>query len=294
MRNQLISRPFLNRLVSKSPAFTPLKVSRAVTPGYLLSGMSRTVGFLSRPAFLLPLILFFLMTSRPVVADNQYYHPTQRPYIIDDQEYKPLPSSSGYKETGIASWYGPDFNGHPTSNGEVYDMHGQTAAHKLLPMNTMLLVSNLENGKNTIVRVNDRGPFVQGRIVDLSYTAAKKLDLVDSGTAKVQVTALGQGDNSSGNNGAANGNGAANNRDINYNLGEFFVQIGAFGQKNNAVKLQKRFSDTGHATVIQEFFAQKSILYRVCVYAGQELHGAYKVEEALHSRGWGGAFVVAR
>jgi rare lipoprotein A len=280
--------------VLKSPVCTPLKVLRTVTLDYPFFCRPGIVGFLSRPAFLLPLILFFLMTSRPVLADNQYDHPTQRPYIIDDQEYKPLPSSSGYKETGIASWYGPDFNGHPTSNGEVYDMHGQTAAHKLLPMNTMLLVSNLENGKNTIVRVNDRGPFVQGRIVDLSYTAAKKLDLVDSGTAKVQVTALGQGDNSSGNNGAANGNGAANNRDINYNLGEFFVQIGAFGQKNNAVKLQKRFSDTGHATVIQEFFSQKSILYRVCVYAGQELHGAYKVEEALHNHGWRGAFVVAR
>jgi rare lipoprotein A len=249
---------------------------------------------LSRPILLLPLIIVFLMTSRPVMAQNQNYPPTQRPYIIDDQIYNPLPSSSGYKETGIASWYGPDFNGHPTSNGEVYDMHGQTAAHKLLPMNTMLLVSNLENGKNTIVRVNDRGPFVQGRIVDLSYTAAKKLDLVDNGTAKVQVTALGQGDNPSGNNDAANSQVTSNSRDINYNLGDFYVQIGAFGQKNNAVKLQKKFSDIGHATVIQEFFSQKSILYRVCVYAGQELHGAYKVEEALHNHGWRGAFVVAR
>ncbi len=293
MQRHLLSRPFLNRLVSKSPIWAPFKVSRAVFPAYLFSGRRGTVGFLSRPAFLLPLILFSLMTSRPVMAQNQYYPPTQRPYIIDDQVYSPLPSSSGYKETGIASWYGPDFNGHPTSNGEVYDMHGQTAAHKVLPMNTMLLVSNLENGKNTIVRVNDRGPFVQGRIVDLSYTAAKKLDLVDNGTAKVQVTALGQVETSSGNSNTGNSD-TSNSPGINYNLGEFYVQIGAFGQKNNAVKLQKRFSDTGHATVIQEFFSQKSILYRVCVYAGQELHGAYKVEEALHSHGWRGAFVVAR
>ena len=166
-------------------------------------------------------------------------------------------------------------------------MYGQTAAHKLLPMNTMLLVSNLENGKNTIVRVNDRGPFVQGRIIDLSYTAAQKLDLVDNGTAKVQVTALGKVDSSTD-------NGTERRPEINYNLGEFYVQIGAFGQKNNAVKLQKRFSDIGHTTIIQEFFSQKSILYRVCVYAGRELRGAYKVEDALHNHGWREAFLVAR
>jgi rare lipoprotein A len=296
MQHQLISQPFFHRFVSNSPVFKLLKISREATSACFLSGGPGIVGFLSRPAFLFPLIIFLLMTGQPAIADNQYDHPTQRPYIVDEKVYNPLPSSSGYKETGIASWYGPDFNGHPTSNGEVYDMHEQTAAHKILPMNTMLLVSNLENGKNTIVRVNDRGPFVHGRIVDLSYTAAKKLDLVDSGTAKVQVTALGQGDTPSGNNdnAATNSPAETNSRDINYNLGDFYVQIGAFGQKNNAIKLQKRFSDTGHTTVIQEFFSQKSILYRVCVYAGQELHGAYKVEEALHNHGWRGAFVVAR
>jgi rare lipoprotein A len=272
--------------MSKLQIFAPTGVSKTAVPGSLLPDRKRTIG--SHPVFLLPLIVlaFLLTASQPAAAENQK-KPTQQPYIIDDQVYRPVPSAAGYKETGIASWYGPDFNGHPTSNGEVFDMYGQTAAHKLLPMNTMLLVSNLENGKNTIVRVNDRGPFVQGRIIDLSYTAAQKLDLVDNGTAKVQVTALGQVDNSSD-------KGTETGRDINYNLGEFYVQIGAFGQKNNAVKLQKRFSDTGHSTIIQEFFSQKSILYRVCVYAGQELRGAYKVEDALHKHGWREAFLVAR
>jgi rare lipoprotein A len=225
-----------------------------------------------------------LGTSRPVVALERMC-PTQQPYIINDQVYYPLPSSTGYVETGVASWYGPDFNGHPTSNGEIYDMYGTTAAHKLLPMNTMLLVSNLENGRKTIVRVNDRGPFVQGRIIDLSLTAAKQLDLVGNGTAKVQVTALAQSGDSSANSAGPS---------VDYNLGEFYVQIGAFGQKDNAVKLQKKFNDTGHATVIKEFMSKKSILYRVCVYAGKELQGAYKVEDALHKHGWRGAFVVAR
>lgn len=274
--------------MSKLHVRAPTGVSNNAVPASLLPGRKRTVGF-SPPALLLPLIaLAFLLTAgHPATAENHHTKPTQQPYIIADHVYRPMPSAAGYKETGIASWYGPDFNGHPTSNGEVYDMYGQTAAHKLLPMNTMLLVSNLENGKNTIVRVNDRGPFVQGRIIDLSYTAAQKLDLVDNGTAKVQVTALGQVDNSSD-------NGTEYRPEINYNLGEFYVQIGAFGQKNNAVKLQKRFADVGHTTIIQEFFSQKSILYRVCVYAGRELRGAYKVEDALHNHGWREAFLVAK
>jgi rare lipoprotein A len=275
--------------MSGQQSLAPVKYLTEAAPGCLAAGRQLTVRFLSRPVSLLPLIVlsFLLGTLQPVIAQNRYYHPTQQPYIINDQVYYPVRSSSGFNETGVASWYGPDFNGHPTSNGEVYDMHGATAAHKLLPMNTMLLVSNLENGKNTIVRINDRGPFVQGRIIDLSYTAAQKLDLVGNGTAKVQVTALVQADNSSGDD-------ASVGPEVNYNLGEFYVQIGAFGQKDNALKLQKRFADIGHNTVIEEFFSPKSILYRVCVYAGKELHGAYKVEDTLHQRGWRGAFVVAR
>jgi len=114
------------------------------------------------------------------------------PYIINDRLYSPLPSSVGYEEVGIASWYGSDFHGRNTSNGETYNMHAITAAHKLLPMQTMLLVENLDNGKEIVVRVNDRGPFIQGRIIDLSYGAAQKIALIDSGTARVKVTALGE------------------------------------------------------------------------------------------------------
>lgn len=227
------------------------------------------------------------MVVGQATAGNENYSPTQQPYIINNQEYHPLPSSSGYKEAGIASWYGPDFNGHATSNGEIYNMYGMTAAHKLLPMNTILLVSNLENGRSTVVRINDRGPFVQGRILDLSYTAAKKLDLVQSGTAKVLVTAIGKAGN-------PKSEPEAQNQAININFGEFYIQVGAFQQKTNALRLQKKFAGFGHSTIIQQFFSQKSILYRVCVYAGRELQGAYKAEMALHQHGWMGAFVVAK
>jgi rare lipoprotein A len=115
---------------------------------------------------------------------------TQRPYVIEGQKYYPIPSADGYEETGLASWYGDPFHGRKTANGETYDMYGVTAAHKTLPMNTMLLVRNLVNGKTATVRINDRGPFVDGRIIDLSYTTAKELGIYRRGTGKVQIVAL--------------------------------------------------------------------------------------------------------
>ncbi|MDB4826763.1 septal ring lytic transglycosylase RlpA family protein [Gammaproteobacteria bacterium] len=98
---------------------------------------------------------------------------------------------SGYSEVGEASWYGRKFHGRPTSSGEKYDMFAMTAAHKTLPLPTYLSVKNLTNQKEVIVRVNDRGPFLGGRILDLSYMAAQKLGVVESGTAKVKITAVG-------------------------------------------------------------------------------------------------------
>ncbi|HID69072.1 MAG TPA: septal ring lytic transglycosylase RlpA family protein, partial [Desulfobacterales bacterium] len=138
-------------------------------------------------------ISLFIDVDTGQCALNQNKIPaTQRPYCINNRTYSPLPTADGYEETGIASWYGSDFHGRATSNGETYNMHDITAAHKLLPMHTMLLVTNLDNGKKTVVRVNDRGPFVQGRIIDLSLGAAKKIGLVRSGTARVKIIALGE------------------------------------------------------------------------------------------------------
>ncbi len=95
---------------------------------------------------------------------------------------------------GISSFYGPDFHGKLTANGEVYDMYGRTAAHKTMPLNTIIRVTNLANGANTIVRVNDRGPYVAGRILDLSYGAAKKLGFVAQGTTRVKIEIIELGD----------------------------------------------------------------------------------------------------
>ena len=114
-------------------------------------------------------------------------------YEVFGKRYHVLDSSAGYSERGVASWYGRDFHGKPTSSGETYDMRELTAAHKTLPIPTWVEVTNLENGESVVVRINDRGPFVDNRIIDLSQRAAEELDIIGAGTARVQVRALDAG-----------------------------------------------------------------------------------------------------
>jgi rare lipoprotein A len=116
---------------------------------------------------------------------------TMRPYIVFNKKYYPTLAHVDDTFDGIASWYGPNFHAKKTSNGEIYNMYAMTAAHKTLPMNTIVKVENKENGKSIVVRINDRGPFVAGRIIDLSNVAAHKIDMVKKGTAKVKLTVLG-------------------------------------------------------------------------------------------------------
>ena len=111
-------------------------------------------------------------------------------YEVFGEQYTVLPSGDGYRERGVASWYGKKFHGRLTSNREPYDMYAMTAAHKTLPLPTYVRVRNLRNDRSVVVRVNDRGPFVHNRIIDLSYAAALKLDMVQDGTSLVEVTAI--------------------------------------------------------------------------------------------------------
>ena len=113
-----------------------------------------------------------------------------RPYVVLGKQYRPMSDEKGYKAQGTASWYGQKFHGYYTSNGEIFNMYDMTAAHKTLPLPSFVKVTNLENGKSAIVRVNDRGPFHDDRIIDLSYAAAYKLGYHNQGTAKVQIEAI--------------------------------------------------------------------------------------------------------
>ncbi|MBS0387407.1 MAG: septal ring lytic transglycosylase RlpA family protein [Proteobacteria bacterium] len=115
-------------------------------------------------------------------------------YDVNGQRYTILASADNFVERGVASWYGPDFHGHNTSSGEVYDMYAMTAAHRTLPIPCYARVTNLSNGRSVVVRINDRGPFVANRIIDLSYSAASRLDIVRTGTAFVELRTIGPGD----------------------------------------------------------------------------------------------------
>jgi rare lipoprotein A len=115
----------------------------------------------------------------------------QKPYTVMGQRYEPLKSHARFVQTGVASWYGKDFHGKKTSNGEIYNMHAMTAAHKTLPLGVFVKVQNTTNGREAVVRVNDRGPFVKGRVIDLSYAAAKRLGVDIAGTGFVRIEALG-------------------------------------------------------------------------------------------------------
>jgi rare lipoprotein A len=158
-------------------------------------------------------------------------------YEVLGQTYRVMDSSSGYKERGVASWYGKKFHGRLTSNREPYDMYAMTAAHKTLPLPTYVTVRNLRNNKSVVVRVNDRGPFVHNRIIDLSYAAATKLDMVRDGTSLVEVTAISfdepQGDRPvrivEPSEPPAPGQAPAREDNL-----EIFVQVGAFGERANA------------------------------------------------------------
>ena len=214
--------------------------------------------------------------------------PTQKPYHVLGRTYYPIPSSFGHDETGVASWYGKKFHGRKTSNGEIYDMYGTTAAHKTLPMNTFLLVKNLENNSETIVRINDRGPFVKGRIIDLSLTSAKKLGMDKKGTAKVKITALGETEQTSR-------GGETTRRFLPYDFthGEFFVQIGAFTDKSNANRLKGKMLSQGRKATSQMYTIDDKKYYRVQVRAGKDIASAQKLEHSLEAH-YPGAFVIAR
>jgi rare lipoprotein A len=127
--------------------------------------------------------------SEPKKSENMY-RATMKPYCVGGTTYCPTTVTVGEKLRGIASWYGPNFHGSLTSNGEQYNMYDYTAAHKTLPINTIVRVTNLKNGRSTTVRINDRGPFVKDRIIDLSYQAAQDIGLIKHGTAPVELEVI--------------------------------------------------------------------------------------------------------
>jgi rare lipoprotein A len=179
---------------------------------------------------------------------------------------KPSLSSApaGYMEEGDASWYGIPFNGRRASNGEIYDMYKLTAAHKTLPFETMVRVTNLNNGKSTTVRITDRGPFVENRIIDLSLAAAREIESVGPGVVPVRVEVLTPGIDPTG--------------------GFFTVQVGAFRDPGNAQRLRDRLNLAYSPIFIQQYDSPDGTFYRVRVGKVSGEDAARQFGEQLRSR----------
>ncbi|MEX1032267.1 MAG: septal ring lytic transglycosylase RlpA family protein [Cellvibrionaceae bacterium] len=191
------------------------------------------------------------------------------PYTVLGKTYQVMASADNFSERGLASWYGRKFHGRRTSNGEVYDMYGMTAAHKTLPIPTFVQVTNLENGKQVVVRVNDRGPFHDGRVIDLTYAAAKKLDFVDKGTARVEVVAINPDTWAAQNQANAFARSGeplapAPRQSAGYQLpANTFLQAGAFGSRESATALRNKLAELTSYPVFVSSVKTMQTLFRV-------------------------------
>ena len=251
--------------------------------------------------FLLILSLLFNACSRrPIDRTSESYrapvansskpsnlrHPTMRPYTVMGNKYYPSVVSVGENFEGRASWYGPNFHGKKTSNGETYSMWQMTAAHKTLPMNTVVKVTNKTNGRSVVVRINDRGPFVNTRIIDLSKKAATELDMVKKGTAPVKLEILGFNKK-----GVTRITKTSMQKDLKEKvIGKYALQIGSFSKIEGAITTQERYNNASgrYKTVIKDIDDGNQRLFKVLLtgFQGEEEARDYK------SKHFAGSFIV--
>ncbi|MFQ5936564.1 MAG: septal ring lytic transglycosylase RlpA family protein [Acidiferrobacterales bacterium] len=209
------------------------------------------------------------------------------PYTVYGKVYYPLRAASDYRERGVASWYGKKFHGRRTSSGEPYDMYAMTAAHKTLPLPTYVRVRNLRNNRVVIVRVNDRGPFLRNRIIDLSYAAAAKLDIVRTGTGLVEVQAIDARQTASHTSATSPQKSDADPRP------RLYLQVGAFTNWENAANLRARLRDA-QLGPIQISTEQKNDIrfYRVRIGPLQSVEESDRLAQRAAQHGLAEAHVV--
>jgi rare lipoprotein A len=255
----------LNSTVPKPTAWLD-PYTRAVRASSRLPGLAAS--FLV--AILLAAVFLVGCAGRQPAANRQPAPPVQpgpepptETAKSDASPVIPTPRTGVPFEEGKASWYGAPFHGRQASNGEIYDMNKLTAAHRTLPFNTMVRVTNLNNGKSTTVRITDRGPFVDNRIIDLSYAAAREIESVGPGVVPVRLEILSA---------------------IDPTVGFFTVQIGAFRDRANAERLRDRLSSSYSPVAIQSFESPNGSYYRVHVGKVSGEDAAKKLGEQLHQR----------
>ncbi len=219
---------------------------------------------------LLPLLLLLGCSTRTSNTPASHHYSkkqlkhtkaTMRPYTIRGKRYYPTVVEVGEVMHGRASWYGPNFHGKKTSNGETYNMHAMTAAHKTLPMNTIVRTTNTHNGKSVVVRINDRGPFVDSRIIDLSKEAAQRLGMIGSGTAPVRLEILGFQDKNAHYMPTKKSLAQGPKRQM---MGAYYVQIASFERPEGAMITQEKYDNTlGYSTIIKDTEYNNRRLFRV-------------------------------
>ncbi|MGB5224975.1 MAG: septal ring lytic transglycosylase RlpA family protein [Arenicellales bacterium] len=202
-------------------------------------------------------------------------------YVVFGKTYVPLKSNKGFRQKGTASWYGKKFHGKRTSSGEPYDMYKMTAAHTVLPIPSYAKVKNLENGRSVIVRVNDRGPFKHNRVMDLSYAAALKLDVVRSGTGRVEIISIGENTPARQKMSEASGEAQA------------FIQLGAYSNQDTAYRLQQRLQSDGYTDVAVNRIEQRGLnLYRVRLGPLEKAGDVDFMLADLHHAGYNDAHII--
>ncbi len=201
-------------------------------------------------------------------------------YVVFGKRYYVMKDNGGFTQQGIASWYGKKFHGRRTSSGETYDMYAMTAAHKTLILPVYVEVTNLGNGKKVVVKVNDRGPFHENRIIDLSYSAAKKLDVVAKGTALVKIRVVDPGYTS----GQVSEKRSApvETRSSDGSSGDFYIQVGAFSELDNAENLRRKLTAIGDSLVkISQVVVDNRSLYRVRIGPLSDIEYADRIVQQL-------------
>jgi rare lipoprotein A len=227
-------------------------------------------------------------STTPKTTKSKLGNPSS--YVVFGKRYYVLDSSNGFVQRGVASWYGTKFHGRPTSSGEVYNMHAMTAAHKTLPIPVYVHVKNLDNGRSLVVRVNDRGPFVADRIIDLSYAAAKKLGVDGPGTANVEISTVGPGQ--------ALPTSVVRSIPLSKDLQPdipLFIQMGSFSSHLNASNLVKNLHDANESTAqISRLQTDSGLYYRVRVGPLFDIDEANAIVRRLKSKGFQTARIVVQ
>jgi len=224
--------------------------------------------------------------SVPKTTRSEQGNPSS--YVVFGKRYRVLDSADGFRQRGIASWYGTKFHGRQTSSGEVYNMHAMTAAHKTLPIPVYVHVKNLDNGRSIIVRVNDRGPFIDGRIIDLSYAAAKKLGVDGPGTANVEISTLGPGENKPSS--VVRSIPLVDEADLNVPM---YIQMGSFSNPLNANNLVKNLISANESTArVSSLQTDNGLFYRVRVGPLYDIDEANAIVRRLKTKGFQTARIV--